>query len=262
MKKLKVILLLIATLALVILCACLPKLTAVYIDGEAENVAVYRDMQPVELEVKEGTTAFSMLEKLSLYANGQSVDIKSANATKEEAEIKTCVETFLDKCQATGIYEGIDPSSATISTKLVYDVADPAKSLVVWRYYATKLESAKDSQTQQTEIRGLDVIVDDETGKILSVSFEHYGAGYSQDGIWDRNRKRVNLLADLYFAQLELSEKADIAEASMGKLYEYVETDAGMTQVHYTILDPACGGIKITFEVGGVDNFRATVAGE
>lgn len=261
MKKLKTILLCVATLALVILCASLPRLTAIIADKKAEKAPVYKAIQPISLEVQEGSEAFSMLEKLSLYANGQSLIVKSTKATKTEDQIKACVEAFMSRCQASEIYQGFQPSSATVTTKFVYDVGDSSKSIIVWRYYATMLEPIKDSPMQETELRALDVIVDDETGKILSVSFDHYGVGYNQDGLSERNRSRVEPLIDMYFSQLGLLEKAEIAEASMGKLYEYTETDLGVTEVHYTILDPACGTIKITFAVGGVDAFQVIVAG-
>ena len=259
MKKVKIIFFVTITVILVVLCASLPKVTAMLVDKRLEEKTVYKAMYPIDMETKEGSTAFSMLEKLSIYTNGQSVSVKPANATKTEDEIKAAVESFLQQCQAAGIYQSFQPDSVTMSTKFVYDVADPSKSIVIWRYYAVKSEASKDSPVDGNELRTLDVIVDDDTGKILSVTFDHYGAGYAIDGLWERNRSRVTPLVELYFSQLDLLEKAEIAEASMGKLYQYSETDMGVTEVYYTIMDPACGSIEIAFVVGGVDTFRILV---
>ncbi len=259
MKKLKICLFAAGALALALLCAGLPVLTAMLMDQQVEKTPDYNTIRPIELEFNEGASTLSMLAKLSLYINGNSVSVKAERATKTPDEIRACVEQFLSQCQARGIYQGMKLSGMTVTPHMVYNANDPTKCIIVWRCYATQTGPGQ-SASGQKELRQLtDVAVDDETGKILSISFDHYNVSYSQADIWERNRNRVEPLADLYFAQLGLTEKAETAKASPDKYYDYLEVDMGVTEVYYTIFDPDCGAVRICFLVGGVDTFRIYV---
>lgn len=254
MKK-RVISIVAGAVVLVALCAGLPKLTAMLMDKQAENTPVFNDIRPVEQTTD--TDTLSMLDRLWLYGNGKSVDVNGANATKTENEIKKCVETFLYPCRAAGIYQGVTFPSPTLTAKLIYDVDDPSRSMIVWEYYAVKFQTTIDGQ-QLGEMRTINVIVDDETGKILSVLFDHYNVSYSQNDIWQRNKKRVEPLAELYFAQLELTELAQAAEASPEKYSFLEEQGENETEVHYILEEPDCG-VKLIFAASGLDAFRVSV---
>ena len=258
MKKLKICLFAAGALVLALLCAGLPKLTAMLMDRQVEKTPDYNIIRPVALEMQE--EELSMLAKLSLYINGSRVSVKAERATKTPDEIRACVEQFLSQCQARGIYQGMNLSNMTVTPNMVYNAKDPTKCIIVWRCYATQTGPGKSDLGPGELWRLTDVAVDDETGKILSISFDHYNVSYSQDGIWERNRNRVEPLADLYFAQLGLTEKAEMAKASPEKYYDYLEIDMGVTEVYYTFLDPDCGAVRICFLVGGVDTFRITMA--
>ena len=258
MKKLKIFLLATGAIALALLCAGLPALTAMLMDQRVEKAPDYNTIRPVALEMQDAE--LSVLAKLSLYINGSRVSVKEERATKTPDEIRTCVEQFLSQCQVRGICQGMNLSGMTVTPNMVYNAIDPTKYIIVWRCYATQT-GPEQSASGQKELRQLtDVAVDDETGKILSISFDHYNVPYSQDGIWERNRNRVEPLAQLYFAQLGLTEQADAAKAEPEKYYDYLEMDMGVTEVYYTILDPDCGAVRICLVVGGVDTFRITMA--
>lgn len=268
MKK-RMISVIAATVAVAILCAGLPSLTAILMDKKGENAPVFSNIHPVEQE----TGAQSVLQRLWLYSSGKSVDIKPANATKTETEIKKCVEAFLYPCRAAGIYQAVTFLNPTVTTKLIYDVDDPSQTIIVWEYYATNFRTAADRQ-HLGETWAINVIVDDETGKVLSVRVDHhmvdsetgkiipvqfdqYDVSHSAKDIWERNKKRIEPLMDLYFAQLGWTEQAEAAKASP-KNYEYLEQDTGVTEVHYTFAD-STRGVKINFAVNGADAFRIAV---
>ena len=256
---------------LVALCAGLPGFTALLMDKQAQSAPVFNDILPAEQASDRDT--LSTLDRLWLYGNGKSVDIKPANATKTEDEIKKCVETFLDPCRAAGIYQGVTFLSPTLTTKLIYNVDDPSQTMIVWEYYATDFQTTADRQLFG-ETWAINVIVDDETGKVISVQvdhyvvdeetgkvvsvlFDHYNVSYSINELWERNKKRIEPLVDLYFAQLGLQEAAKAAKASPEN-YEYLERDTGVTETHYTFAD-STRGVEISFAVSGADTFRITV---
>ncbi len=253
MKK-RIISAIAATVAMAILCAGLPSLTAIFMEKQGKNAPFFNDMHPVE-QVSD-TDTLPMLEKLWLYDNGKSVNIKPANATKTELEIKKCGEAFLYPCRANGIYQVVTFAHPTMTTNLIYDMDDPSRSMIVWEYYATNFQTTADGQ-YLGETRTINVIVDDETGKILSVRFDHYNVSYSTKDIWERNRKRIEPLMDLYFAQLGLLEAAKAVKASPQN-YEYLERDTGVTEVHYTFAD-STHGVKIIFATSGKDSFQISV---
>ena len=256
MKKLKICLFAAGALALALLCAGLPVLTAMLMDQQVEKTPDYNTVRPVAQEFNEATSPLSMLAKLSLYINGSRVSVKAERATKTPDEIRACVEQFLSKCQDRGICQGMELSDMTVTPNMVYRANDPTRFIIVWRCYATQTGPGKNTSGQNELRRLTDVAVDDETGKILSISFDHTYVSYSQDDIWQRNKERVEPLTQLYFAQLGLTEKAEMAKASPEKYYDYLETDMGVTEVYYTILDPECGAVRICFVGGGVDTFR------
>lgn len=268
MKK-RMISVIAATVAVAILCAGLPSLSAMLMDKTGENAPVFSDIHPVEQDTGEQ----SVLQKLWLYSNGKSMDIKPANATKTEAEIKKCVEAFLSPCCAAGIYQDVTFLYPAVTTKLIYDVDDPSQTMIVWEYYATNFQTTADGQ-YFGETWAINVIVDDETGKVLSiqvdhrmvdeetgkvipVQFDHYNVSHSIKDIWERNKKRIEPLEKLYFAQLGWTEQAEAAKASPQN-YEYLERDTGVTEMHYTFAD-STRGVKINLFVSGADTFRITV---
>ena len=256
MKK-RMILLIVATVAVAILCAGLPSLTARLMDKTGENAPFFSNIHPVEQDTDQETGEQSMLEKLRLYGNGKSVDIKPANATKTELEVKKCVEAFLYPCQASGVYQTVTFPSPTLTAKLIYDVDDPSQSMIVWHYYGLKFRTTTDGQ-QLGEMQTMDVIVDDETGKILSVTFGHYNVSYSTKDIWERNKKRIEPLEKLYFAQLGLLEAAKAAKASPETYSVHEQQETYETEVHCTIEDSHCS-VKLILAAGGKDAFRITV---
>lgn len=258
MKKLKIILSLAATVTLVLLCAGLPKLVSVLVDVRAGKKPVYNNMQSVELELNEANGNLPIMAKLSLWANGKTMTISAASATKTEDEIKFCAEEFMDSCRKAGLYQGFTPEKETVSTKLIYDVSDSSKSMVVWRYFAYRNEpKAADAET--SEVRTLELMIDDETGKVLSVTYDHYGIEYSQDDIWEQNRKRASQLTDLYFTHLGLVDSLGNAKDSLEIVYEYLQMDMGVTEVRYTISDPTWGTVPVYFVVGQTDTFRVII---
>ena len=246
MKKLKIFLAVVAALGMVLLCANLPRLTATFIDAQAGNSPVYNDIHSVELELKEEKDMLPIFGKLSLCATGETAYIEEFHAQKTEKEIKDYVYTFMDACQRAGFYQNFTPSTEVVRTWLLYDVGDPSNAIVIWTYFAFLGDPCQE----------LEIMIDDETGKILSLAYEIYNVPYSTDGIWERNRKIVEPLADLYFEHLGLSEYAEAAEAAPGTLYRYMEIDFGVTDVYYTLSDPTYGTLEVLFDVGGAGTFR------
>lgn len=263
MKKLKVIVLLAVGLALVLLCANLPKLIGRYAAQQGEKMSVANGQptvvtHPPATEADTGEKGFSVLGKLGMYLNGENVDTQPAKAVRTVSQIKACVEGFMAQCLTAGIYQGMEPAEVTVTPQMFYLADDPSRSVILWRYYATQTGPGK-SEYGPEELRVLDVMVDDETGMILSASFDHYYTSFAKDDIYERNKQRAEPLTDLYFAQLGLTQRAEAAEAEPDKYYDYMETDMGVTDVLYTMIDPDCGVVKILFTLGGVDTFRINI---
>ena len=268
MKK-RIVLAIAATVAVALLCAGLPGLTAILMDKKGENTPVFSNIHPAEQETGEQ----SVLQKLWLHSNGKSVDIKPANATKTEDEIKKCMEAFLNPCCEAGVCRSVTFRNPTLTTKLIYDVNNPSQTMIVWEYQATDFQTAADGQyfgetwlinaivdDQSGKVISLRVdhyIVDEETGKTVPFQLDYYNMSYSAKEIWEQNKKRIEPLMDLYFAQLGLSEAAKAVKTSPEN-YEYLERDTGVTEAHYTFADSA-RGVKINFSVNGADTFRITV---
>ena len=255
MKKLKIVLALTVTVCFVLLWASMPKLMASVMDG-VDAAVQYKDAPAAEAG---GDSGLTLLQKMSLCAHGESIDVSPMNAKRTEEEIVTSVTEFLSACEEMGCYIPFQTSSVQLTTKLVYSVEDNAKAFLLWSYYACKRGPVA-GLLEEGETKLVELLVDDQTGKILYIYSERYNGTYNAyRDTAANNRARTAKLTDLYFSQLGLQDLAEKAEALPGALYYCRELANGVTDTYYAMGGPGFDTFYVFVESGCKDVFLITL---
>lgn len=249
MKKLKIPILLLLTLGLLLLFACLPGIVSAVSDFQAGKAPTCRDIRSVRLDIsQDGPLSFP--DKLLLLKDAQVVDLDQSQATMTEVEVEGAVTAFLQNCETAGVIEPFVPTHFSMQPKLVYDYYDPSSYLVVW---SVTILSKKEPN------RFLLLDVDDETGAILSISY-NVSRSFTMDGVWERNRAVMDRFVSLYFDQLGILY-ADSAQmpASLDIGFEYREVDGGVSEASYTFTNSRNQVFTVLISVDGAGGISVAI---
>lgn len=252
MKKLKIPVLILLTIGFLILFALLPKLMSSVLDIRLSKTPSYSSMLSIQLNEYVEQQEFSSLDKLAFISTAETANASQDQMTMSERAVSDHVYAFMQQCEAAGIFQMFEPSTIFMQPKLLYDLSDPSKHILVWA--VTILYKDEPSQSLLLD-------VDDETGQILCVMYSIY-QNYVMDGVWERNKAVLNVITELYFSQLGLSyEAAEIENSATdaGSLYEYKEVDGGVTEVIYIFNSPSFGKFLVQFNVDGAGGFQTTI---
>lgn len=252
MKKLKLPALILLTLGLLILFALLPKLISSALDISYRKKPSYSDMHSIKINMNTEQRALSTLEKLAFLSIAETANASQDQMTMDESKVKDAVYAFIQQCEAAGIFQMFEPSTVSMQPKLLYDLSDPSRHILVWT--VTMLYKGDPSQRLLLD-------VDDETGHILCISYANYQK-YVMDGVWERNRTVVAAITDLYFSQLgllDITGEIENSATDTGSYYTYKEVDGGVTEVIYVFDSPSFGKVLIEFTVDGAGGFQTTI---
>lgn len=244
MRKLKIPLLILLTMVTLIACASLPAIAASVQDSATVNHSGYSQMKSMELELTEEKETLPMMGKLALLGHMESVNIDSSQASMTENEVFQAAETQMKAYEDAGIFQWFDVTFRSAVPKLGVDLNDANNFLVYWT--VSFINEADQSCS-------LNLDIDDETGKILCLSYYVYDS-YTMDGVWKRNKTIMDAFTDIYFSQLGMTDAKEYAE-SIDAGVEYFELDGGVSSALYSFGDVIYGEINMEFYVEGPGGF-------
>ncbi len=242
MNKLKIPVLILTTLSLLILFALLPKLISSVLDIRLSQTPAYSDIFSFNLSADR--RKYTAADKLALLGSAETANATQNQMAMDEGEVNDSVYAFMQQCEAAGIFQMFEPSTVSMQPKLLYDLSDSSKHILVWT--VTMLYKGEPSQSLLLD-------VDDETGQILCVKYNIYQP-YVMDGVWERNKTVIDTLTNLYFSELELSEAANSALGNGA----FSQVDGGVTEVVYTFDSPAFGRVHMQLTADGAGGFMTT----
>ena len=237
MKKLKIPLLIIVSLGLLLVFALLPKLVSRALDAHRGKTPSYSDIKSLELELSPRNEGLSDLDKLSLLARAEALNLRQDQMSMTQAEVEEVITAHLSRMDTLGLCQAFEPATYSLQPKLMYDLSDAANNFALW--------TASFVSPHVTLL--LDV--DDETGNILCISY-HIKESFSMDGVWARNQAVAEKLTEFYFSQFGLLETArDLCFS------DYREVDGGVTEVIYTFHGFTPETFQIQFNIEGTGGF-------
>lgn len=252
MKKLKIPILILVTLALLLFFALLPKLFSFALDMRLSQMPKFSEMLSIQLNTGTQPQAFSALDKLAFLSVAEVTDTSQDQMTMNEDEVTDAVSAFMSQCEAAGIFQPFEPSTVSMQPKLHYDLKDPSKHMFVW--FVTILYKKEPNQVLRLD-------VDDETGQILCITYGNYQE-YSMEGVWERNKTVLDAFTDIYFTQLGIMDTAEEVESTVTNaesIYDYNEVDGGVTEAVYVFRNSLDDEFIIQFTVDGAGGFSNSI---
>lgn len=244
LRKMKTLLLILLAAALLAACAALPAVAAAVQDRSAVNHSGFSGLKSVKLELHEKDETLPMLGKLACLRNMASVNIAPIQASMTEEEAIAAAEAAMVLYEEAGIFQWLDLTCLSAVPKLSMDPEDASEFIMYWTVTFV-------GETDGGPSLLLDV--DDDTGKILCISYAVYGS-YTMDDVWERNAGILDAFTDIYFSQLGLTEAAQQV-ISTGTGYKYFERDGECSSAQYSFSDTVYGEINLEFSVDGAGGF-------
>ena len=188
MRKLKTLLVLLLTLALITAGANLPKIVSAVRDRTAGNEVQYGTMQSVELVLSEEPETLPAIAKLALM-RGTFYRISESEAEMTHGEVVTAVEKALAPYYEWEMIScSWDDAQITLTPYFVNNPNDEDHYSIFWEVAAV---------WELQENYYLNLYLDDETGKIL---FLDYKSGTALE-VYDL-QSYLNLFRDIFLASL------------------------------------------------------------
>lgn len=241
MRKLKIALIFLVTVALLTVGAVLPRLVAMVTDRNHLNQSGTQEMQSINLDLSGERRALSTVGKIDLLSRGQTINITEKEASMTVAEVNAAVEAAMAEYVDAGIFEWFDITAWNTQPKLCVDPDAPDNYGIFWM--VTILNENEPYQCLMMDI-------DDETGKVFSIRYDIYVA-YSLEGIEERNFGIRDTFVHVYLSQLGLWDDRGNVEPYV----EYGELDGEVFYGVFMLRDEEYGDIPIEFNVAGPGSF-------
>lgn len=204
MQKLKYVLVILFTAAVIAFCAVLPMAVAHFQDVSSDGKVIYSDMRELQLNIKE----LSIYEKLYLLRHAQALEVDEGKAQMSQAELKAAVETGLKPYIEAGFVKtAIEDMNYESTAMLFYDVINAEEMTgIFWSVtmntyfdYGDKGDGLPESNEGIVETY-ISLIIDDDTGKIMSMQVITPQEGYYDEmRLWE--------ICEIYFSNLGLSDE-------------------------------------------------------
>lgn len=229
MAKLKGFLSVILTMALIAAGACFPKAVSIFLDQKNNGSISTNPISSIRFEVQKDIPALGKLALLSKL--GSSIELTEKKASMSPAEVMDAV------------YAGIQPY--VDAQLIVYSEKDV-------EMHPSMLFQADGNQDLQgivwfVNIGGntsnftyLQLLIDDETGKILNISYTYEALDAPLVGT-----EVLTVFADIYFNSLEIPQYADFIVPDLE--YAYVGDDANA--IRYRFKDSIYGEVTVDLYV-------------
>lgn len=252
MHKLKTVLILLLTAALIAGGAVLPRIVSSATDEASIGKEEISPIHSVELEVveTEERESASMARKLILLQDMYVLPLTEEEASMGAAEAIAAAEIAMEEYTAAGIFQWFDVDSVSAEPFIGIDPRDMDNYNIYWTVYFDMGEEPYGT---------LLLYIDDETGVVLHIEYNRYDS-FTMEGVWEANWAVMDAFTDVYFRQLGMSEVADYFRSA--SLVDEGEIDGGVAYRRYTIGDVDYGEIRIEFYVDGAGGFRTNFPAE
>lgn len=205
MRLIRNILIVLLSLVVIVACAWLPFLDGIRLDRQTQNIIEFADVNAIQLDLTDGKevpqSGLNILAKMAIICNGNVLEI---NQTQNDSPLEFSTNPYEQFCAALMPYlDGllIDPviieNTTHLETNLCLFNSDTLQeqSFLAW-YFKLKTDSDPNLVLQGW--------LDDETGRILALSYYH-SPNESTD--MEALVKSQQTAFDIYFDGLGLSEE-------------------------------------------------------
>lgn len=235
MDKRKSVLCVLLALTLIAAGAFLPRMTAAVIDQAGSNASGSAPVQSVELYLYDRTLPQNMVRKLALEQSMYTVPARLSEASMSKEEVYAAAERYMADYASAGIFTWFPYTTWTAEFLSCIDSEHLGNTAYFWAV----------SYTNQCEpFQSLYLHIDDETGKILYLTYEKANKGEVDSAESSENADYssyvLNCFSKIFFDQLGLQNMQD-------RGYEQFNLEEYVYVQRYLIKDDKFGVIPIEF---------------
>ena len=228
MNKLRSILGIVLTAAVIAACACFPQIVSRVLDQNRLGQPEYLPMDPIRLEIRQELTSLGKLAVLSRADMNIEISESKTAMTREQAleAAHRGLAPYTDTMLLSWIEETVE-----LKPNLFQVQNTPELQTVVWLVSATN--DPPDAPNQFTE---LEAAIDDETGKILALSFTS-----EETRDLNADSDALAVFAEIFFSGLGIEdygqylvpdlESAYVGETGDAVRYQFTDSDLGSVTV-------------------------------
>lgn len=244
MTRLRTILILLLSVALVVLFAWLPQIVASVSDVFTGSQSGTVPMEALQTTLpQENPEEDAIWQLLSMARGMYTVPMDTEQATMTREEVEQTVAGHLREYYDAGILPEFEISYMDIEPFLGVPMEGGTTYFGI--FWSVTLANTGDPYHY------LFLHMDDATGKIIYINYETYGVETATyESLYDEENEaasqRLNTLSDIFFRQLGYSDAADYARAT-GVGYDYRPLDDGVASLTYSFGDAEYGEIGVTF---------------
>lgn len=241
MRRLRTFLILLLVVALIALFAVMPKLAAAVSDHFTNERPGSAPMQSVELALSSGKADEPgyMMRKLALEQRMSTIPIEPAQASMTAEDALAAAQDGMTAYMEAHMFEWFEYTFCSAEPYLGIDPDDKTNNSIFWSITFA---------TQSDPYHYLFLHIDDETGKILYLSYETNGPDKYNYYYPENQRLMMEGLVDAFFGPLNLTQRGEY-ENLLGESVIEKELTDDVTCVVYTFDDAEYGTIHVAFHI-------------
>lgn len=241
MRRLRTFLILLLTVALIALFAVMPKLAAAVSDQFTNGRSGSAPMQSVELALDAHKTDEPgyMMRKLALEQRMVTIPIEPEQASMTEEEVLNAAQVGMSVYIEANMFDWFEYTFCSAEPYLGIDPEDKNNNSIFWGVTFT---------TQSAPYHYLFLHIDDETGRILYLSYETDGPDKFNYYYPENQRLMMEGFVDAFFSPLNLTRRNEYENLLGESVIEQDLTD-DVTCVVYTFEDAQYGTIHVAFHI-------------
>ena len=241
MSRLKLSVTVLLTLALLVALALMPRAVAGITDLLADEKGGTASMQSVELAFPGDQTELPgyMMRKLALEQRMTSVPITAEQAAMTEDQVYAAAEAAMEIYVQAGLFEWFEVDFQSLQPYLGIDPNDKSNNTLFWGVDFTK---------QGDQYQDLFLHIDDETGKILYISYTTNAPDKFNYYYPENQHAMMESFVDAFFSPLNLADRSEY-EGLLGESAVEQELTDDVTCILYTFHDAQYGMMHIEFYI-------------
>lgn len=241
MNKLKTAAVLLFTVMLIAVMAMLPRTVAIISDLVANEKPDSAPMQSVELAFDSDRIDEPgyMMRKLALEQRMTSIPIEPEQASMTEEEAIIAAQVGMDYYTEANMFEWFEYTFCSAEPYLGVDSENKNNNTIFWGVTFS---------TQNEPYHYLFLHIDDETGKILYLSYETYGPDQYNYYYPENQQLMMEGFVDAFFRPLNLTRRNEYENLLGESVVEQDLTD-DVTCIVYTFEDAEYGTIHVAFHI-------------
>ena len=238
MGKLKSILVILLTAALLVGGSLLPTAATRIQDKTTMNMVQYENIEALQLRLEEEALSMTYPEKMFLMMHGSGMDITDEDTRIKDKNLMEAAYTAITPYMDLFLGGSFDNDYLEYYPVMVYDESDPSRYAYYWHVILSLDVSENDT---------VSVILDDETGKVIAIEMIDPGMALEVDYL----QKLQDALAGIYLGDLGIEPVAQwpLALENADVYGDYAAMGMTVAAAQYQFADPIYGDILVQIGV-------------